>query len=120
MAETQVEKIMRCLDCTEEEALNVIECDKAIDKGERMSFDLDPETEKEAKKFANVGTRKTNGTKTERKRKENPTKATLISEIADFLTKNGYENVAILNKERQISLKVGENSFELTLVQKRK
>ena len=120
MAETQVQRIMRCLKCSEEEALDIIESDKAIDRGERMDFDLTPEKEKEAKKFANVGTRKTEGTKTERKRKENPTKATIISEIARFLTENGYENVEITNKERQIALKSGENAFELTLVQKRK
>jgi ubiquinone biosynthesis protein COQ9 len=83
-----------------------------------MDFDLPPEKEKEAKKFANVGTRKTEGTKTERKRKENPTKATIISEIARFLTENGYENVEITNKERQIALKSGENAFDFTLVQK--
>lgn len=121
MAEqTQVERIMNGLKCSREEALEIIECDKAIDRGERMPFDLDPETEKQAKKFANVGTRATDGKKTERKRKENPTKATIIAEIARFLTENGYENVEITNKERQIALKSGENSFELTLVQKRK
>ena len=121
MAEqTQVERIMSGLKCSKEEALEILECDKAIDRGERMPFDLDPETEKQAKKFANVGTRATDGKKTERKRKENPTKATIISEIARFLTENGYKNVEITNKERQIALKSGENSFELTLVQKRK
>jgi hypothetical protein len=121
MAEqTQVERIMNGLKCTKEEALEILECGKAIDRGERMPFDLDPETEKQAKKFANVGTRATDGKKTERKRKENPTKATIIAEIARFLTENGYENVEITNKERQIALKSGENSFELTLVQKRK
>ena len=120
MAETQVERIMKHLNCSKEEALDIIECDKAIDRGERMDFDLPIEAEKEAKKMANVGTRKTDGKKTERKRKENPTKATIIAEIAQFLTENGYGNVEITNKERQIALKVDENAFELTLVQKRK
>jgi hypothetical protein len=55
-----------------------------------------------------------------RTRKENPTKATIISEISAFLTENGYESVEITNKERQIAFKVGADSFELTLVQKRK
>ena len=50
--ETQVQKFMRLLDCSEEEARQIIADDKAIDKGERMSFDLDPEKEKEAKKMA--------------------------------------------------------------------
>jgi hypothetical protein len=120
MAETQVEKLMRTLKCSREEAEQVIADDKAIDRGERMAFDLDPQAEKMAKKYANTGTRQTNGAKTERKRKENPTKATIISEIAQFLTENGYEMVEITNKERQIALKVGENAFEITLVQKRK
>ena len=120
MAETQVERIMKNLGVSKEEALEIIECDKAIDRGERVYFDLDPEAEKQAKKYANTGTRQTNGQKTERKRKENPTKATIIAEISEFLTEKGYEMVEITNKERQIAFKVGENAYELTLVQKRK
>ena len=119
MAETQVERIMKHLNCSKEEALDIIACDKAIDRGERMEFDLPIELEKEAKKMSNVGSRKTDGKKVERKRKENPTKSTLITEISQFLTENGYENVQITNKERQIAFNVGENSFELTLLQKR-
>lgn len=119
MAETQVERIMKHLNCSKEDALDIIACDKAIDRGERMEFDLPIELEKEAKKMSNVGSRKTDGKKVERKRKENPTKSTLITEISQFLTENGYENVQITNKERQIAFSVGENSFELTLVQKR-
>ena len=120
MAESQVEKLMRLLKCSKEEAEQIVADDKGIDRGERMAFDLDPQAEKQAKKYANTGTRQTNGAKTERKRKENPTKATIISEIAQFLTENGYEMVEITNKERQIALKVGENAYEITLVQKRK
>ena len=120
MAETQVEKLMRVLKCSKEEAEQIVADDKAIDRGERMAFDLDPQDEKQAKKYANTGTRQTSGEKTERKRKENPTKSSIISEIAQFLTENGYEMVEITNKERQIALKVGENAYELTLVQKRK
>jgi len=119
MAESQIERIMNGLKCSREEAEQVLADDKAIDRGERMSFDLDKQTEKEAKKWANTGTRQTNGVKTERKRKENPTKASIIAEIANFLTEKGYEKVEITNKERQIALKVGENAFELTLIQKR-
>lgn len=119
MADTQIERIMRGLKCSREEAEQILADDKAIDRGERMSFDLDKEKEKEAKKYARTGTRQTNGVKVERKRKENPTKAQIIAEIAKFLTENGYNSVEITNKERQIALKVGENAFELTLVQKR-
>ena len=120
LEKNQIAKLMHILGCSEEEAKQIIADDKAIDRGERMAFDLDPQAEKQAKKYANTGTRQTNGAKTERKRKENPTKATIISEIAQFLTENGYEMVEITNKERQIALKVGENAYEITLVQKRK
>jgi uncharacterized protein YutD len=56
-------------------------------------------------------------------RAENPTKSGIISEIAEYLKENcGFscENVEITNKERQIAFKCGENSYEFTLVQKRK
>lgn len=124
--EATIQKHMKLLNCTREEAIDIIEQDKAIDKGERTSFDLDPEHEKMAKKFANAGTRKAPTVfkfdTSEKKRKENPTKAAIIAELATFLTEkseNACENVEITNKERQIAFKVGENLFELTLVQKR-
>ena len=119
MAETKLERIMRNLKCSKEEAEQILADDKAIDRGERMAFDLSKEAEKQAKKYANSDTRKTNG-KTERKRKENPTKAGVITEIAKFLAENGYEMVNVTNPERQIAFKIGENDYELTLVQKRK
>ena len=125
MAESQKEKLMRTLGCTEEEALDIIAQDKAIDQGKRVEFDLDPEREKMAKKMANVGTKKPTVYKfdtKDKKRKENPTKAGIIAELAKFLeenSENACENVEITNKERQIKFCVGENDFELTLVQKR-
>ena len=125
MAENQKEKLMRTLGCTEEEALDIIASDKAIDQGKRVEFDLDPEREKMAKKMANAGTKKPTVYKfdtKDKKRKENPTKAGIIAELAKFLEENSgnaCENVEITNKERQIAFKIGENDFELTLVQKR-
>ena len=119
MADSQIERIMRGLKCTEAEAIEIAKADKEIDKGAKMSFDLSADAEKVAKKYAKTGTRSTNGEKIERKRKENPTKGAIIAEIAQFLAENGYESVEITNKERQIALKVGEIAFELTLVQKR-
>ena len=116
----QIEKLMKLLKISEEEAIQLVADDKAIDRGERMSFDLSKEQEKQAKKYANVG-EKTK--KTERKapvRKENATKSTIVAEISAFLAEKGYEMVEITNKERQIAFKVGENDYELTLVQKRK
>ena len=84
MADSQIERIMRGLKCTEAEAIEIAKADKEIDRGAKMSFDLSAEAEKEAKKYAKTGTRATNGEKIERKRKENPTKGAIIAEIAQF------------------------------------
>ena len=129
MAETQKERIMRILNVSAEEADEILKADKAIDRGERVPFDLSPEQEKMAKKFANVDTKKRkkptvyNLDARGKARKENPTKASIIAELAKFLTEtseNACEMVEITNKERQIAFKIGENAYELTLVQKRK
>lgn len=125
MAETQKDRIMRILKVSAEEADEILKADKAIDKGERMEFDLSPEQEKMAKKFANTHERKRPMVldNKPRARKENPTKGGIIAELAKFLTENSdyaTKEVEILNKERQISFKIGDETYELTLVQKRK
>lgn len=127
--ETQIKRIMQGLKCDRDEAVEIFFVDKAIDRGERMEFDLPPELEKEAKKMANVTERKRktptvyNFDTSKKKRKENPTKSGIIAEIAKFLqeqSENACENVNITNPERQITFTIGENAYEFTLVQKRK
>lgn len=124
MAENQKEKLMSVFGLTEQEAEELIAYDKAVDRGEKTPYDLTPEQEKVAKKMRGVGTRSHAQTGTynftKRNRKENPTKATIIAEINQFLAENGYDSVKITNKERQIAFSVGDTDFELTLVQKRK
>lgn len=117
--ETRKEKLMRELRCTEQEALDIIKYDEMIDKGLPVPFDLSKEDAKIAAKFANTGTKTQKTEKITRKRKENATKAEIISKLSEFLTKNIAENT-ILNPERQISFNLGEETYELTLIQKRK
>ena len=123
--EKRISSIISSLGVTQAEAEEIYEFDKAIDRGERTQYDLDPEKEKEAKKMANVKNHRTTGVYNlnKRERKANPTKANIIAELCKFLTENSEnacENVKITNKERQITFKIGENDYELTLVQKRK
>lgn len=120
MTETQIDRIMKNLRCSREEAESILAEDRRIDQGERVDFDLDPETEKRAKKFANAGTRTTKEGKTARKALENPTKEGVIAAISNFLTENGYNSVEITNKTRQIAFKIGEDAYEITLIAKRK
>ena len=121
----RVKEIMRLLDCTEEEALDVVRTDEIIDKGGRTEYDLPITEEKAALKIGRVDERKAKSADNKRGkvRAENPTKSGIIAEIAEFLTEKSQfacENVEITNKERQIAFKVGENDYEFTLVQKRK
>ena len=124
----QIEAMEKC-GFSPKEIEDIIKSDEAIDKDEKVYFDLDPEKEKEAKKFAKAGTRKAptvyklDNADGKRSRKENPTKAGIIAEIAKFLeenSENACENVEITNKERQIAFSISGNRYELTLVQKRK
>ena len=117
----EVDKIMKALKCSRMEAEDIYEADRDIDRGERMEFDLDPEAEKQAKKLANVGAKKTTkSAKSAPKRKENPEKRALIGELANFLVDYGAVCVNCTNSERQIAFQIGENDYELTLVAKRK
>jgi hypothetical protein len=120
--EKQIQALMN-LGLSREEALQTLADDADIDKGKPKDFDLSAEQLKNAKQYTKVGTRKTSTTPTKRERKENPTKALIIAELFKFLGENAEifaENLEILNKERQIFFKCGENDYELTLTQKRK
>lgn len=115
---------MKVLDIPEAEAIQLVMDDKAVDKGEKL-FELSAEQKKVAKKYAGTGTKKRTVYKfdTAKKKKENPVKQKIIAEIERFLNENSEicaEMVQIINAERQIAFKIGENDYELTLVQKRK
>ena len=118
----RIDQIVDLLGCSIEEAKQVIADDKAIDKGERMSFDLTPEQEKLAKKYANVREHKKPATYqwNTRERKADTTKEGVIQQISQFLIENGYENVEITNKSKLIAFKIGEDNYEFNLIRKRK
>lgn len=135
---------MRKLGYSDADIQQMLADDKRIDGGEVLEWDLSPEEHKKAMKYANVQEKATkkaekptetaeksvkkgatayNFDTSTKKRKENPTKSNIIALLATFLTQNSEisaENVEITNKERQIAFVIGENAFELTLVQKRK
>lgn len=98
--------------------------DIAVDHDEKTEHDLPPEKLKVEREMARTGTRKTTAFKfTKRERKPNATKGGLIAELAQFLAENSdfdVKNLEITNKERQVAFEIGENRFEITLVQKRK
>ena len=64
--ETQVDRIMKNLRCSREEAEAILAEDKRIDRGEKVDFDLTDEQHKQAMKNANAGTRTAKESKTAR------------------------------------------------------
>ena len=103
----------------------MLEDDKAVDRGETLPWDMSKEEHKKAMKYANADEHKkpTVYKFDKRECKENAPKKTIIDALYAFLVENDAfspANVEILNKERQISFKIGGETFELTLVQKRK
>lgn len=120
--EKQIQNLMDKLGISREDALQLIEDDKRIDKGEKL-FELTDEQKKNAKKVTNVGEKTKKTQKKAPNHKKNDTKALIISQLSEFLTQNAEivaENVEIVNEERQISFKIGELSYSLTLTQHRK
>ena len=53
--DNEIKKLMSLLDISYEEALELAEDDKKIDKGEKMDFDLTPEQEKNVKQIKPSG-----------------------------------------------------------------
>ena len=116
----------RKLGMSEEEIREMLEEDKRIDRGEVMDWDLSEEEHKKAMKYANSDEKKrkkpAESDNTGKKRKENPTKEGIISKIFTFLcdlSEFSVENVEILNKERKVMFKIGEDWYSFTLTKHR-
>ena len=113
----KIETLMKNLKCTEAEARQILADDEAIDKGEKL-FELSAEGKKVAKSMTIAG-EKTVKKSVKRERKIDDEKVAIIEKIADFLAKNEGFVVEILKKEKEISLKVGENDYSVTLTKHR-
>jgi hypothetical protein len=87
-----------------------------------VDFGLSKEDEKQALKYANVKDKKKPFVPNlqKRERKADTTKEGVIQAVYDFLVENGYEGCEITNKSKLIAFKIGEDSYELNLIRKRK
>ena len=112
-------KLMAQLDCSYDEAYQVVLDDEAVDRGEALPWDLTPEQLKESNK-ARQADHANPKEKVKRERKRNDAKANLIFALANFLKDSEtITEVEITNPERQVAFTLGDLKFELTLVQKR-
>ena len=116
---------MRKLGMTDEDIKELMNYDKDVEKGTKGEYELTAEQQKVSQEVMRTTGKKKptvyqlDNKEGKRSKKKNETKAGLIEKLANFLLENA-ENVEITNAERQITFTMGENNYELTLVQKRK
>ncbi len=112
LADAMIKTLMKNLDCDEETAKDVIECDKRIDKGEKL-FELPEELEKGAKKARNAGNCK-GYTKANREKKVDNEKRFLI-ETLELALSPFAENVEIANPEREMTFTHNGKKYKIVL-----
>ena len=111
----QIQKMMKNLGLTEQEARELLADDAKIDKGQKMAFDLTHEQEKNAKKARATGTKKPTAYKFEnRKRKENTEKRDILKAIFE-LAEDCWDNAVLVNPERQVDFHLNGNHYSITL-----
>lgn len=121
--EEWIQNTMKQLEVTREEALEVWMDDHDIDVGKVKPFDLDPAKQKVVKEMTKAGGKRTSysleGAK-KRERKPNEEKRYIIACLFDSMNFQDAKDCAIVNPEREITFKIGENDYSLTLTQHRK
>lgn len=121
--EKWIQNAMKTLDISREEAIEMWNDDHDIDAGKAKDFDLDPEKQKVVKEMTKAGGKARAKETKPRERKPNDEKRTIIQDLNDFLVNScqDYINlVEIVNVEREITFKIGENDYSLVLTLHRK
>lgn len=113
----QVEKLINLLGCSMSEALDIIQSDYRIDKGEKL-FELTPE-QKKAAKSATITTSGKTRKKTERVKKSDNNKLSLMNNIINSLN-SCVQDINIINPEREITFMYNDKKYKLVLSVPRK
>lgn len=113
---TQIQA-MKKLGMSEEEIHELLAFDKEVDrmKDKEVNNDLTDEQKKAVKKARQAERKPTVYSFSKRERKKDSEKAEIIAKIAEIFGKNAE----IIKEEREISLKIGENDYSITLTKHR-
>ena len=118
--DVDIERSMKTLDLTKEEAIQVwLEDEGYLENEEQEELCKKAKENRITATIHEASAINKKKTQRERVRKENPTKEMVIAEIAKILP-NFAENVQVLNIGKLISFTIGENTYEIDLKQKRK
>lgn len=115
----QVELLMKCLDITEQEAIQVLNDDKAIDKGEKL-FEQTPEQKANSKKYTKVGikTNKKPDNVTDKPKKIDKNKLDTFDLFVNFAKENG--TVEIVKENAEFTVLINEQKYRIKLTKARK
>ena len=120
--EEQIKKIMKNLELTYEEALEVFENDRAIDKGQKL-FELSEEQKKIAKEMT-ITTGKTKvdayGKKSVKQKKVNNDKMEIIEILQKALAENGAIDLQTANAEREFFFVFKDTKYKIVMSVPRK
>ena len=112
--EEKIQKLMKSLEITREEALELIEDDRKIDKGEKL-FEQSAEQKKATKKYTSVAKAvNAYGKTVTRTRKADDDKRYLINALAESLAQLEI-NHDVTNIEREINLIYNDRKFKIVL-----
>ncbi len=117
----RIKKLMEKLDITYEEAVELLESDRQIDRMTKMSdinSDLTKEQIATIKKAKNVSRGASEKPNAKREKKVDETKKTIISTIIQSLTM--AENVSVTNDEREFTFTVNGEKYKVVLSKPRK
>lgn len=117
-----LKELARVLNITEDEAREVQETDKRIDKGEKL-FELSPELEAGAKKARRADRKQVDHVK--REKKIDNDKRDLIQYLEDKLEDAHHyamdlDDITITNPEREMEFTYNGRKYRLTLMRPRK
>lgn len=120
--EKRIAFLMKQLDITREEALELEGYDDDVNHNRKTKHDLTPEQEKIVQEMNRKKDHRKYG-HVHRERKPNELKIAIMAELADFLREDAqgqvYEDVELTNVSRMLHFRVGEKEFDLQLIEKR-
>jgi hypothetical protein len=112
MDEKKIQALMKSLDVSRDEAIQIIKDDEDIDDGKKL-FELTPEQEKNSKKARQVS-RGASKTPVKRERKADNDKRELINTLNNAILSVGTD-IQVTNIEREIIFKYNNRKFKIVL-----
>lgn len=115
MNEKRINFLIKKLQIPREEAIEILNADKEIDKGAKL-FELTPEQNKIVKKMKNTGIKTVDvyGKTRQRTRKIDNSKRQIIEQVRQALFESA-DSLTVTNVERQIDFVMGGRKFRIVL-----